>query len=347
MLRVVAELGGVAGLALAAIDGDLAGEDLEQGGLAGAVGADEHDAVAALDGEVEVLVDALFAVGLADFGELDDFLVGARRLGEGELEGLARGAGFLDAFELFEELDAGLDLRGFGPDLAEAVDEFLVALDFLVLVSIGLDALLVGFFPLVEVGAVVSGVGNELRGIGIDLDDGLDDGVHEIAVVGDHEDGAGVVEQVALEPEQREQVEVVGGLVEHEQVRLHDEELGEVGAHDPAAGVFAGGLVEVVLLEAEAGEDLLGLGFELVAVEVGELVLGLGEIRMREVAGFLVLAHGAEDADHFRSDAHGDLDDRFIGGLAGFLGEVAGDGDRFPLQRELSPQKLEFEFLCS
>ena len=62
---------------------------------------------------------------------------------------------------------------------------------------------------------------------------------------------------------------MVGRLVEHEQVRLHDEELGEVGAHDPAAGVFAGGLVEVVLFEAEAGEDFLGLGFELVAVEGG------------------------------------------------------------------------------
>jgi hypothetical protein len=113
---------------------------------------------------------------------------------------------------------------------------------------------------LFEEGAVVSGVGNEFRGVGIDLDDGFDDRVHEVAVVGDHEDGAGVVEQVALEPEQREQVEVVGRLVEHEQVRLHDEELGEVGAHHPAAGEGAGGFVEVVLLEAEAGEDFLALG---------------------------------------------------------------------------------------
>ncbi len=118
----------------------------------------------------------------------------------------------------------------------------------LLLVPIGLDSLFVGFLALFEVGRVVAGVGNEFRGVRIDLDDGLDDGVHEVAVVGNHQDGAGVVEQVALEPEQREQVEVVGRLVEHEQVRLHDEELGEVGAHHPAAGVFAGGLVEVVLV---------------------------------------------------------------------------------------------------
>jgi hypothetical protein len=38
-----------------------------------------------------------------------------------------------------------------------------------------------------------------------------------------------------------------------------DEELGEVGAHHPTAGIGACGLVEVVLFESEAGEDLLGL----------------------------------------------------------------------------------------
>ncbi len=162
------------------------------------------------------------------------------------------------------------------------------ALDFLVLVAVGLDLLLVAFFALVEEGRVVAGVGNEFGGVRVDFDDGFDDRVHEIAVVGDHQDGPRVVEQVTLEPEQREQVEVVGRLVEHQQVGLHDEQLGEVGAHDPAAGVFAGGLVEVRLFEAEAVEDFLGLGFELIAVEVVELVLGLGEIRVREVAGFFV-----------------------------------------------------------
>ena len=84
--------------------------------------------------------------------------------------------------------------------------------------------------------------------------------------MGDHEDGSGVVQQVSLEPEQGKEVEVVRRLVEHEQVGLHDEQAGEVGAHDPATGEFAGGLVEILGLEAEAVKDLLGLGFELIAV---------------------------------------------------------------------------------
>ena len=65
-----------------------------------------------------------------------------------------------------------------------------------------------------------------------------------------HQDGPGIIQQVALQPQQREQVEVVGRLVEHQQVRLHDQQAGEVGAHDPAAGVFAGRAVEIGLLEA-------------------------------------------------------------------------------------------------
>ena len=99
-----------------------------------------------------------------------------------------------------------------------------------------------------------------------------------------------------------------------------------MGAHHPAAGEGARGFVEVVLFESEAGEDFLGLGFELIAVEMGELVLGFREVRVTVIALRFILAHGAQDLGHFRSDAHGDLDDRFIGGFAGFLGEVAGDG---------------------
>lgn len=85
--------------------------------------------------------------------------------------------------------------------------------DFFVLVAVGLDFAVVDFFALVEVFGVVSVIGDELHGVWIDLDDGLDHGVHEVAVMGDHEDGTGVVEEVALEPEEGKEVEVVGGLV--------------------------------------------------------------------------------------------------------------------------------------
>jgi hypothetical protein len=71
-----------------------------------------------------------------------------------------------------------------------------------------------------------------------DFVNGLDDFIHELPVVGDEQDGAGVGLEIVLQPEEGEEVEVVGRLVEHEQVGLHDKQAGEVGAHDPAAAEF-------------------------------------------------------------------------------------------------------------
>ena len=110
MLAIVTNLGGVAGFSLAAIDLKMASQNLNEGGFTRAVRTDEDDAVAALDREVEVFVNALFAVGLADFLQVDDLLIGTRRLGEAELERLARSAGLFDTVEFFQRLDAGLNL---------------------------------------------------------------------------------------------------------------------------------------------------------------------------------------------------------------------------------------------
>ncbi len=67
MLRVVAEFGGVADVDLSAIDRKHAGEDFKQGRFTRAVRPHEHDLVAAFDGEIEVFVNLLRAVGLRDF----------------------------------------------------------------------------------------------------------------------------------------------------------------------------------------------------------------------------------------------------------------------------------------
>ena len=210
--------------------------------------------------------------------------------------------------------------------MAEAIDELLVAFDFFLLIAIGLHLLIVALLALLQVGAVVSCVGDELRGIGIDLDDGFDERVHEVTIVGNHQDGTGVVEQVALEPEKGDEIEVVGGLVEHQQIGLHDEEAGKVGAHDPATRVFMSGLMEIFFFKAEAAEDFFCLGFELVAVEMVELVLSFGVFGVAVVVLGLMLAHGSKKADHFGGDTHGNLDDGLIARFAGLLGKVAGDG---------------------
>ncbi len=78
----------------------------------------------------------------------------------------------------------------------------------------------------------------------------------------DDENRPGVALQILLEPQQRLQVEMVGRLVQQQQVRLLRQQPGQVRPHHPAAAHLARGPVEILVAEAEAGEDLAGLGFE-------------------------------------------------------------------------------------
>ena len=62
----------------------------------------------------------------------------------------------------------------------------------------------------------------------------------------DDQDRAGVALQIFLEPEQRFEVEVIGRLVQQQQVRLLRQQPGQVRAHDPAAAHLARGPVEIL-----------------------------------------------------------------------------------------------------
>ena len=97
MLAVVADLGGIAWLALTAVDFQLSGENLDECRFSCAVWTNKHYAVATFDGKIEVFINPFFTVGLADFIKLNHFLVRTWRLRETEFERFARRAGFLDA----------------------------------------------------------------------------------------------------------------------------------------------------------------------------------------------------------------------------------------------------------
>ena len=106
--------------------------------------------------------------------------------------------------------------------------------------------------------------------------DAGDDGVEEEAVVRDQDDGARVLVQVLLEPVAGVEVEMVGRLVEQEQARPLQQQLGERDAHLPAAGEGLGRLVEVALLEPEAAQHCRHAQVHRVAVEPAEVLLALG-----------------------------------------------------------------------
>ena len=190
-----------------------AGEELHERGLAGAVGADERHMLTAVKLKVDVAVDVLVAVGLGYALEAHDHVAGARRVGELKVDVLvALGQDDELFFDLLDLANALLGLSGLGGLVAELVDEDLHVGDVALLGGALGAHLLQVVFALLEVAAVVAGVG----GHAAILEGGhvVDAGVHEGAVVADDENSAVVAGDKAAQPLDALEVQVVGGLVQ-------------------------------------------------------------------------------------------------------------------------------------
>ena len=108
----------------------------------------------------------------------------------------------------------------------------------------------------------------------IELEDPLGDVVEEVAIVGDGDDRPRVLLEEALEPVDRFGVEVVGRLVEEEQVRVAEEEPGERDASLLAAGER--GDAGVVGRAAQGVHRDVDVALEVPGVGRGDLVLERG-----------------------------------------------------------------------
>ena len=305
-------------------------DHLHKRGFARTVGAHKRHLVAAVHGEVEVVVDALVAEGLHQAAAAHHLVAGARRLHEVEVDGLLL-LGNLDEllFQALQALRALLGLAGLGGLVAEALDEVLQVLHLLkllgALLAETLDALLTrfevcGVVALVQVDAAVCHLGHA-----------VDHVVHELAVVADHDDGALVAAQKALEPLHRLKIQVVCGLVEHEHLGIADQQLCQRDAHLPAAGEVRGGLLDVAFLEAQAEQHAADLGLDGVTAQhlvgvaraagCGKLALG-GVVAQR----LLQLAQALLGFQDLHLRGHDLLEDGAIGHLDGFLLQVAHAG---------------------
>ena len=251
-----------------------AGEEFHERGLAGAVGADECHVLAAVELEVDVAVDVLVAVGLGYALQAHDHVAGARRIGELKVDVLvALGQDDELLFDLLDLADALLRLGGLGGLVAELVDKDLHVGDVALLGGTLGAHLLQVVLALLEVAAVVAGVGGHATVL--EGGDVVDAGVHEGAVVADDEDGAVVAGDKTAQPLDALEVQVVGGLVQKQQVGVAQEELGERDAHLPAARELGAGALKVGDFEAQAGQDFAGVALELVAAQVLKAVLYL------------------------------------------------------------------------
>ena len=227
-------------------------------------------------------------------------------------------------FDLLDLADALLGLGGLGGLVAELVDEDLHVGDVALLSGTLGAHLLQVVLALLKVAAVVAGVGGYTTVF--EGGDVVDAGVHEGAVVADDENGAVVVGDKAAQPLDALEVQVVGGLVQKQQVGVAQEELGERDAHLPAARELGARAFKVGDLKAQAGQDLAGVALELVAAQVLKAVLDLA-VLVKECVDVLALLGEL-----------GDLGLQLVGALAhaaNFLGgrhDLGEDGGVLVLQ---------------
>ena len=182
-------------------------------------------------------------------------LPGEGRLREAEIE-VPHVGKLLEALVAGQRLDARLHGARLGGLRPEPRDERLRLLPLLLVVSPGLlvDLLLLEDLPV----ELLRAAGHLPHPGAVDRHRVGRDAVHEIPVVGDHQERPPPAAQEAAQPPDGDDVQVVGRLVEQEEVGGGKEGPGEVEADLVAAGQGGGGRGKVVLGEAEPREDRLG-----------------------------------------------------------------------------------------
>ena len=214
MLAEIADAGVMAKVALALLKFHNPRKDLQQRRFAGTVGTDQDRALASLDVEIKARVNASCAIGHMDAAERDGALAASGRLRDLKPERFLWRRGFLNQLHALDLFELRHGLRCFGSDGAESVGELLEGVDFLLLVFVGGQLLLVTFFALAEVIGVVALVGDEfLLGDLVNLPHHF---IHELAIVRNQEQSPGIVFQVVLEPKQCQQIQVIGWLVQQQ-----------------------------------------------------------------------------------------------------------------------------------
>ena len=173
------------------------------------------------------------------------------------------GAGDVGGGEALDFLFAGVNLGG-ARSGGEAGDEVVELGDLLLaLLVLALDAGADAGLLLDHV--VVAAVVEDDRLV-VDVGDVGADGVEEVAVVGDGDEGAIVADEELLEPVDGVEIEIVGGLVEEQGLRVAEEGLAEQDADLLTALELGHPAVVEFVADVEALEKDGGVRLGLVAV---------------------------------------------------------------------------------
>src|ERR1039458_1165925 len=150
MLAEITDLGVVAEVAFAFLKFHRAGENFDQRGFARAVRPDEHGAFAAFNGQVQAGINYVRPVSHVDAFQRDGALSAARGRRDLKTKRLARRERFLDLLHPFDLLELALRLRRLRRNGAEAVGKGLQVGDFLLLIFVGGELLVVTLLALAQ-----------------------------------------------------------------------------------------------------------------------------------------------------------------------------------------------------
>ncbi len=233
MLGEVAHPQVLGGLQAAGGRGDLPGAGPDQGGLAGAVGAQQGHAIAGVELQVHPLEHRRLPVAQAHALEPHQQVGQAVGLRKAEPKGRgAVGRGHL--LHALQGLEPALGLAGLGGLGSEAIDEALDAGDLRLLLRVGGLALAALLGVLGLEGREAAVVQPQLAVL--QMGHVVHHGVEEVPVVGDQQQGAGVGGQPLLQPQDGVQVQVVGGLVQQQEVGPGHQGAGQAEPDPPAPG---------------------------------------------------------------------------------------------------------------
>ena len=348
----------------------LAGEDPQQGRLAGAVQSEDEEAFAAPEVERHVGEDVRPAVPLGQPDRLDDRAPGGGRRREADPKRpipLADvDAVVLDAGDPLLDAVGHRRLRRLG---AEAVDDGLQPGDLLALPGgdLGGAALVLGAgADVLRIRAAVldDRAGGRLART-VEMEDAGDRLVEQLEVVADHEQGAAVAAEEAEQPLLGIDVEVVGRLVEEQDVAAGEQDAGDLDAAPLATGEHADREILPRRVEPEPGGDRSGLALGGVPTVGAEQLLGPavagdgalvgmllhGDAQLLDALDLVVDATAREHVGDRRAGVSGRIDPRILGQVAepaladhpsrGRLGVAAEDAEQAGLAGAVAPDEAD------
>ncbi|MPN57277.1 hypothetical protein SDC9_204971 [bioreactor metagenome] len=115
------------------------------------------------------------------------------------------------------------------------------------------------------------------------------------------------VGQPFLQPDDRLHIQVVGGLVQQQHIRLQGQDFGQGDPHLPAAGERLHRMIEAIRPDPQAGQYGLGTGVQVIAAAVFELLLDYA-VALQKCCHLIIrlgLTHGGLHLLQLTSQTHG------------------------------------------